>query len=609
MTRRFTIILICFIATVIGAVAQEASFSVNSPGNVIQGRRFALTFRLKNGQGSPPKAPQLPHCQLLYGPATSTMTSSSYTNGHHTMSTMIDYTFTYIAEEAGKVTVPPVKINVAGKQLASNEITFTIFPADKDTSSGSNGNAQTRRPQVHVDDVDTQTPGPISSDDLFVRVFLSRDKVYEQEAIIATIKVYTKFRISGFLANTQPSFDNFVSEELPVNSELQPDHLNGQNYYSAELKKAIIYPQKSGKLTITSGKYDITIVQYQNVSMGFWTTREPVERKVNTSSNSVTVTVEPLPEPKPLGFNGAVGNFTLESSLSPERLLTNEAANYSLKIKGTGNVKLITEPAIEFPHGFDEYTPKKEVDARFNGSNMTGTVDIDYTIVPQEVGQFTIPSYPFVYFNPSSKEYVTLNTEAYNIKVGRGANAPAAVEQKAVDKSMTDILHIKTNHAPLTRQIKPVVYKGYYWGLYALALLILIGVIYAYRKQMRLNSDLRQRQLARANKLARKRFKTAQAAFSAHENDKFYEELSKALWGYISDKLGIPASQLIRDNISSQLAQAGAQQDTIDSVIHILDECEMARFTPEHSEEDMNKLYQEAIEAVRQLANIKTTSK
>lgn len=377
-TKRFNILILFILGLFLSASAQDVSFSVNSPGNVIQGRRFALTFRLKNAQAAAPKAPRLDHCELLYGPAVSTMQSSSFVNGNVSQSLSVDYTFTYVAQEAGTVTVPPVAIQANGKRLASKELTFTIYPADKDNSSSASGQ-QGARPQVHVDDIDTQTPGPISPQDLFVHIFLSRDRVYEQEAIIATIKVYTKFRISGFLANTQPSFDNFISEELPVNSELQPDHYNGQNYYSAELKKAIIYPQKSGKLTITSGKYDITVVQYQNVSMGFWTTREPVERKVVTSSNSVNITVDPLPEPRPANFSGAVGDFRISSDLSPERLLTNEAANLDVTITGTGNIKLIPEPVIEFPHGFDEYTPKKDVDARFNGSNMTGTAKINYT--------------------------------------------------------------------------------------------------------------------------------------------------------------------------------------------------------------------------------------
>lgn len=602
--RRFTtIVFLIAISCLTALKAQDISFNVNSPGNVIEGRKFALTFRLKNGQASAPKAPQLDNCELLYGPATSTMSSTTYTNGRMSSSTSIDYTYTYLAKSAGKVTVPAVTVNVGGTNYSSKQITFQIYPADKESEADASSQQAGRR-AVHVDDIDTQTPGPVSDKDLFVRISLSRDKVYEQEAIIATIKVYTKYSISGFLANTQPTFDGFISEELPVNNELQPDHFNGQNYYSAELKKAIIYPQKSGRLTINSGKYDVTIVQYRNVSMGFFTTREPVERKVVTQSNSVVVNVEPLPTPAPEGFNGAVGRYTISSELTPKRLLTNEAANLKLTISGTGNVKVFSEPEVQFPHGFDEYTPDKEVDARFNGSDMTGTAVINYTIVPQEVGKAVIKSVPFTYFDPAKKEYVTLHTEEYDVNVGRGANSQAVVPQKAIDTSLSDILHIKTNHKEAMRPDSQVFFAGYYWCIYIFAVVMLVAVIVIYRKKMQLNSDVRRLQQTRATKLAKKRFKSAYSAMHNHENDKFYEELSKALWGYLSDKLGIPASQLLRDNITQALTAHGASEDTVKNIIAIIDDCEMARFTPNHSDDEMSQLYDKAVGVIKEMENI-----
>lgn len=603
MARRFTNLFILAITCMVSVMAQDVSFSVNSPGNVIEGRKFALTFRLKNGQASAPRPPQLDNCELLYGPATSTMSSSTYANGKMTSSTSIDYTYTYLAKSAGKVVVPAVTINSGGNNYSSRQITFQIFPADKESEEDASYSQGGRRP-VHVDDIDTQTPGPVSDKDLFVRISLSRDKVYEQEAIIATIKVYTKFQISGFLANTQPSFDGFISEELPVNNELQPDHFNGQNYYSAELKKAIIYPQKSGKLTINSGKYDVTVVQYRNVSMGFFTTREPVERKIVTQSNSVSINVEALPTPAPESFNGAVGRYTISSELTPQRLLTNEAANLKLTIKGTGNIKVFSEPKVEFPHGFDEYTPDKEVYARFNGSDMTGSATVNYTIVPQEVGKAVIEPVEFTYFDPSKREYVTLQTERYDVNVGRGANSAAPVQQKEIDTSLNDILHIKSAHAPVIQPGSQVFFSWYYWSVYIVAVVLLIAVIVIYRKKMQLSADVRRMQLVRATKLAKKRFKLASAAMHAHENDKFYEELSKALWGYLSDKLGIPASQLLRDNISQAMSAHGADEDTVKNVIAIIDDCEMARFTPDHSEEEMSGLYDKAVDVVNEMEKI-----
>ncbi|MDE7124927.1 MAG: BatD family protein, partial [Muribaculaceae bacterium] len=284
---------------------------------------------------------------------------------------------------------------------------------------------------------------------------------------------------------------------------------------------------------------------------------------------------------------------------------TNEAANYKLTIKGTGNIKLITEPVIPFPHGFDEYTPNKEVDARFNGNDMTGSAVIDYTIVPQEVGKVKISAVPFSYFDPSKGEYITLETQSYEVNVGRGANAPVSAEQKQIDTSIKDILHIKTKHESAYNTGSPVFFRLYYWSIYLMAMVLLIIVIAVYRKHMIINADVRRRQLTRATKLAKKRFKSAAAAMHSHQNEKFYEELSKALWGYLSDKLGIPASQLLRDNISSALTQHGADEDTIKNIIAIIDECEMARFTPAHSEEEMSGLYDSAVGVINQMENIK----
>jgi hypothetical protein len=384
------------------------------------------------------------------------------------------------------------------------------------------------------------------------------------------------------------------------------ENYNGQNYLTAVLKRVILYPQKAGRLTITSGKFDLTLVQYENVNMGYFTTRRPIEKNITTTTNSATLDVIALPEPKPAGFNGAVGKFSVSTKLSPEHLLTNDAATYSYIVKGTGNIKYLKEPTINFPAGFDEYTPKNDINAQFNGSDMTGTYQIDYTIVPQEVGKFTIPGTAFVYFDPSTHKYVTINTNEYNVKVGKGSNAALNIEQKAIDKTMTDILYIKTNHEPQTKDLKFLFYNPIYWCVYLLAIIILVAIIVIFRRQMKLNADVAGRKLAKANKVANKRFKVARGYMNEHKNDMFYEAISQALWGYLSDKLGIPASQLLRDNISEKLANSGAPQESIDSVINILDECEMARFTPEHSDEQVAQLYEQAVSAIKQLENIKS---
>lgn len=599
---RFTILFLAMIAA-FSAVCQT-SFKVVPPGNVIAGRNFSLTFRLSNGQANAPKPPELQGCDLLYGPSVSTMSSSQYINGQMSSSTSVDYTYMYRATTPGKVTVPEVTVNAGGKSFTTNSVTFEILPPDRQTQQSQHG--QQQNPPVSAVDPSTHRPGAVSPNDLFVRVSFSKTHALEQEAVMATIKVYTKYSITSFLVTQQPMFDGFLSEELPVDLEVNLENYNGQNYNTAVLKRLLLYPQKSGKLTVNSGKYDITIQQFELVNMGFFTTQRPVERQVTTESNMASIEVSPLPEPKPAGFDGAVGRFTVSTDLQPELLRTNEAALYTYTIKGTGNIRYLKQPEIKFPSSIDRYTPKTDIDAKIVGSNTTGTYKVDYTIVPQEAGKLVIPGTPFVYYDLDKKEYVTLDTRTYELNVAKGSSTSSVVEQREIDKTMHDILHIKSSSSEhRQKEISYIFHNGLYWLTFFIAIAILISVAIIYRRRLKFNADIKGKKHARANRVVSKRLKAARSFMNAHENDKFYAELAKAMWGYISDKLSIAPSQLIRDNIASQLENYGASQQTVESVLSVLDECEMARFTPNHSDQEVAKLYDEAVAAIRSLEDVK----
>ncbi len=579
------------------------SFTLVPPRNVVEGKNFALTFRLSDGEANPPSAPQLEGCKLLFGPSTSTMSSTQYINGKVTSTYSVDYTFTYRAEKAGDVNVPAMSVTVGGHTLSSRPASFKILPSDRPQQSGgaaAGGN-------VRADDPSTQTPGRVSADDLLVRVSFSKSTVYEQEPVVATIKVYTKYDINSFMPTTQPAFEGFLTEELPVNLEVSMEHYNGQNYHTAVLKRLLLYPQRSGTLSVNSGKYDVTIVQYERVNMGFFQTSRPVERQVTTSSNAATITVRPLPEPRPAGFNGAVGKFSVETALDPELLRTNEAAVYSYTIKGRGNIKFLSEPDIQFPAGIDAYTPKTDINASvIGGTDMSGTFRTDITFVPQEVGNFEIEGVPFVYFDLDSKSYVTVDVPSTPIKVLRGNNsAPAATQQTNIDDVIDDILHIHSIKAEnQTHELDYTFGKATYWFAYILVAIILIGLVIVYRRQIRLNADVSGRRLAKASRVATRRLKEARGYMDRHDNDKFYAAVASALWGYMSDKLSIPASQLTRDNISSKLEAYGLSRDKIDEVVDVLDRCEMARFTPVHSDDEVSRLYQQATDAINAIQNV-----
>lgn len=601
--QRFILYLILLL-TVIPANA-AADFQLIPPRNVVEGRNFAITFRLSNGKANPPAAPELEGCRLLYGPSTSTMQSTEIINGHMTSSSSIDYTFTYRADKAGDVQVPAVSVSCEGRTLTSAASSFKILPPDSNAQPMQGAAGGGAQGNVQADDPTTQAPGRISADDLIVRVSFSKSNVYEQEPVVATIKVYTKFDISSFMVTTQPAFEGFLTEELPVNLQVEMEHYNGQNYHTAVLKRLLLYPQRPGKLSVNSGKYDVTIVQYETINMGFFRTQRPVERQVTTSSNAATLQVNPLPEPKPAGFTGAVGHFDVETSLDPELLRTNEAAVYTYTIKGTGNIKFLSEPVIQFPAGIDAYTPKSDIQAHVvGGSNMSGTFSTDITFVPQEVGNFTIEGTPFVYFDLDSKSYKTIDVPDTPIRVLKGTSSAPVAQQNNIEKKIEDILHIKP--VDITDQVYEINYtfrKAYYWMAYLIVALILVGLIVVYRRQIRLQADVTGRRLAKASRVATKRLKTARDYMNRHENSKFYEALSGAIWGYLSDKLSIPSSQLTRDNISSKLADYGLDEQQIKDVVDVLDRCEMARFTP-NTDADVAEIYNDATNAINNIENV-----
>ena len=603
------VLLIC------GTLAAQTSFQVIPPRNVIAGNRFAVTYRLSNGEGTSLNAPAISGCKLL-NPQPGVSTSQSYQiiNGQASSSSTVEYTFIYRAEKDGTFTIPAASIVVDGKKLTSQATKFTILPADQASGAqqggggygyGYGGGSQQQQ-SVHVDDLASQddTSRPISKDDIFVRIILNKSHAYEQEAIECTIKLYTKFqRINSFMMTTPPTFDGFLIEEVDTQAALNAvENYNGQNYVTAVLKKCIIFPQKSGKLTISSGKYDLSVVQIERVSNGWFVSGRPVEREVHLQPYSSSVNITPLPEPRPAGFDNAVGQFTFESRLAPDKLKTGEAASLEYIVTGTGNIKYIHEPKPEIPDDFEQFTPKTDYRTRVSGSTVTGTMMVDYTIVPQSVGTFKIPEQKFVYFDPSKKAYVTLTAPGYNMEIAKGSGTTISAEQREIEARNTDILHIKTGDKHLSLAHEPVIFSWWYWTVAALLVVLLVVAIIVYGRQVRLNADVAGRRNARASKVARKRLREAEGFMKSRQPEKFYEAMLKAMWGYLGDKLSMPVSQLTRQNIFETLMERSVAEDAANRVLGVLDQCEMARYTPDSSSEaSVEAVYNEATSSINEL--------
>lgn len=595
------------------AILAQVSFKVVPPRNVIAGNMFYVTYRLTNAEGSSLNAPAIQGCKLLSPrPGVSTMQSVQVINGNQTSNTTEDYTFTYRAEKEGTYTIPPATISAGGKTLQTQSASFKILPPDSNAPQ-QQGGGYYNQPQARVDDLDSQdSQSNISKNDIFVRVILNKSQAYEGEAIECTLKLYTKFeRINSFMMTSPPTFDGFLIDELDTQASLnEVEHYNGQNYITAVLKKCIIFPQKSGKLTINSGKYDLSVVQLERVSNGFFISARPVEREVHLQPFTQTVNITPLPQPEPAGFSGAVGQYKFESTISSETPRTGEAVALRYIITGSGNIKYIREPKPEIPSEFEQYTPKTEANARISGNTLTGTMTVEYTIVPQSVGEFKIPQQNFVYFDLAKKEYIALTSPSYTLKVAKGSGTTMNADQRDIEAKNTDILHIKTGDKGQSLDHTPVVRFWWYWGIFGCLLAIALVSLWIYRRQLKLDADVAGRRNSRANKVARKRLKRAEGFMKAHKSEEFYEELLRAMWGYLSDKLNMSASQLTRQNIVDTLSQRGVSTEVSDKIIKILDDCEMARYTPDSSlDSSVEAIYNEATDAINDMEKSKIARK
>ena len=600
--KRLVIILFIINLFSVACAYAAASFSVQAPRQVIQGGKFSITYVLSNASGSGFKSPNVGGCKLLYGPSVSQMSSFSSVNGKNTSSSSESYTMTYRAEKAGKYTVGAASVNVGGKTYTTKPFTLEVLPPDKSASGGNQSQS------VQVYDVDTQTPDKsVGKNDVFVRIILSKSKAYEQEGILCTIKLYTKYNIQQFMPTLQPSFDGFISQELPITSSINRiENYNGENYMVADLKQCILYPQRSGTLTITSGNYDLTVIQYQTVRSGMFgmMMRTPVEKEIKVSSNKATINIVPLPEPKPADFCGAVGTFSVSTRMLNDNLKTNEAGTLRLTINGNGNLKNIQTPKIAFPSQFDVYDPQTTVDANPSGDHLTGTVTIDYAFVPQYVGKFEIPATSFSYFDPVKNKYERISINGYELDVAKGSSssssAPAGLTQRK------DIIHIKTGDLSLANGHIMFVNTWWYLLWYIVPLVIFCTILFYYRKLIKERANVALMKTKRANKVANKRLKNARQLMSKNKHDAFFEEMLRALWGYFSDKLTIPVSELNRDNIFLELSKYGVTENVCNDIIGLLDDCEFARYAKsEENGSDMSVVYKKACDLINQVENTK----
>jgi len=577
---------------------QAASFTVEAPRQVIEGNKFNVTFVLNNGEGSSFSPPEVSGAKLIYGPSVSHSYSSSWVNGKSSSSSSEEYTMIYKATGTGKCHIGAASIVVGGKRMATKAFNIEVLPAGSHTRQQQQPSTP-GAPTPYSDPMTQTADKEVSGKDLFVRIEMSKPRVYEQQAVVCTIKLYTKYQISQFIPTIQPSFDGFLIEEIPVQPSLNKvETFNGERYMTAILKQCILYPQQSGKLTITSGNYDVSVVQFDTFKSIFGSISKPVEKDLKVTSNKATINILPLPEPKPSTFTGAVGHFNVTTDLKPATgFKTYSAATYRYVISGTGNIKYIKAPEVHFPDQFDVYDPKTDAQVNDGGGNMSGKVVMDYTFIPQYAGEFDIPAGEFTYFDPDAGKYETISIPARHLSVAKGEGQPSNHYRM---KNM-DIRPIKSGDLDLKQSHGYIVAHWSYWLWFLLPLAILVALLLYYRKLLKERADVRRMRSKRASKVAQRRLKAARGFATRGDRTGFYAEMLNTLWGYMSDKLSIPVSELSKDNISIELERYGIDEQLRRSSISLIDKCEFAQYAPELAQGDMNAVLEEAADIIDRL--------
>lgn len=601
--KKLIIILIALIAYSTQAFADKVSFTASAPDAVVVGDQFRLSYTVTTQKVKDFRAPSIKGFDVLMGPSRSQQSSTQIVNGNVTSTSSITFTYILMANTAGEYTIGGASIVADGNQMVSNSVKIKVLPQDQNSNGGQGDSS------AH-----SSSGTSISDQDLFITATASKTNVFEQEAFVLTYKIYT--RESNLQLNNAklPDFKGFHSQEIEMttNARWTPEHYRGRNYYTTVYRQFVLFPQQSGKLYIDPAQFQMTIgkpVQSDDPFDAFFNGGSNViEIKKSIATPKIAINVSPLPAGKPADFSGGVGEFTVSSSINSKELKTNDAITIKLVISGTGNLKLISNPEIKFPEDFEVYDPKVDNQVRLTREGLTGNRVIEYLAIPRHVGTYKIPGVSFSYFDIRSKSYKTLKTEEYVVNIEKGAgNADQVIANFTNKEDLKvlgeDIRYIKQNE--VTFQPKGSFFYGSmsYWLFYIIPALAFIIFFIIYRKQAAENANVAKVRTKKANKVATKRMKLAGKLLSENKKDAFYDEVLKALWGYISDKLNIPVSRLSKDNIEEKLRNHGVSEELIKDFLNALNDCEFARFAPGDENQAMDKVYSSSIEVISKMEN------
>jgi hypothetical protein len=577
--------------------AQDVSFTAEGPGVVEAGEQFMVSFSA-NARPSSFKAPDMKDFYVLSGPNQSTSSSVQFINGKMSQSVTISYTYYLQASNPGTFNIPPAIIIVDKKEYNSNSLTIEVV-GKKDQS------------QAVPREEATAAQKELPDEELFVRVITDKTSVYQGEHIIATLKIYTRLTIEGFGSSEMPDFAGFWTKDIetPGQINLQRENIGGVIYNTGIIRKVILFPQKTGDIPIGPFKLETYVRQQvstpRSIFDDFFGPSYATASKV-LESKPVTISVKPLPVGKPSDFSGAVGSLSIESEIDKTDIAVNDAVTLKIRIKGNGNLNLVEPPKIDFPPDFDNFDPKVTSNITNSVAGQTGSKTFEYLLIPRHAGNYRIPPVGFSYFDLNRKQYQMLTTGEFKISVAKGEGEETAAVVSGLSKEDlkilgSDILFIKPGPFKLYHAGRILFGTVQFYALYAGSFIIFLFIVLFRRAHIKKFQNEELVRNRKANKIARKRLKQASLHLKQNETESFYESVLKALWGYLSDKLSIPLSELSRETAEKALSLHLDDWGIINDLISLIDISEMARFAPSANLQAMDKVYSDSVKLISRL--------
>ena len=599
------IFFICYSIFISTNGVAQVRVTLQAPSQAEEGQRIRVSYVVNTQDVDDIQVGDFPGFELLYGPSTSSSSSFSIVNGKTTHTSQMTFTYTLLAQKAGNYKLPAAAVKSGGQTYRSNQASIQILQGDgsgaSDGSGQSNGSAATRQRLQNAGE-------RITSNDLYITVTASKKRLYEQEAVLLTYKLYTLVSIDQ-CSGKMPDLDGFHTQEiaLPQQKTLKYERVNGRNYGTVVWSQYVLFPQKTGKLVVPAINFEADVVQ-QDRSVDpfdafFGGGSSLIRVKKTIVAPAVELTVDPLPT-RPANFSGAVGTqFNISGSLSPEQVDANDAVSLRLVVSGVGNMKLMKAPKVEWPKDFESYDPKMTDKTRITTNGATGNIIYDYTAVPRHGGKYSVPPVEFCYFDTNTKSYKTLRTDSFHVAVAKTAGSAVRRVQSQEDLTVlnSDIRYIRTSAAKVRPQGSTFFGSLNYWLVYVGAVLLFLLMVAVFYRQAKANANVARRRGRKAGKAATKRLKSAAKLLKQGQSKAFYEEVTRALWGYVGDKLNLPVTELNKDNVGEQLTERGVGEESIQRFLRVLGDCEFAQYAPGDPSATMDKLYGEATEVINEL--------